>query len=183
MARIVAARLERATDVESVLSALSSAGFQQTEFQSFYVNPRGQHALYPLGGDAYSDEGSKRGGVGALTGAMIGGALGMGVGFGASIVIGNPLAVLIGAGVGAYVGSLYGALRKFRPGNKRRATVEHPVERSSGQMVAVRVDRPGTEPKAIETLNRFGARDIERTEGTWQGGDWKDFDPRVPSGK
>jgi hypothetical protein len=50
-------------------------------------------------------------------------------------------------------------------------------------MVAVRVDRAGTEPRAIETLSRFGARDIERTEGTWREGDWKDFDPRVPPGK
>ena len=183
MARIVAARLEHTTDVDSVLRALASQGFQQSEFQSFYVNPRGQHALYTLGGDAYSDEGAKRGGIGALTGAAIGGVIGLGAGFGASIIIDSSLAVLVGGAVGAYVGSLYGALRKFRPGDKRRATVEHPVERSPGQMVAVRVDRPGTEPRAIETLNRFGARDIERTEGKWQAGDWKDFDPRIPRRK
>jgi hypothetical protein len=183
MARIVAARLEHANDVESVLRALASQGFQQSEFQSFYVNPRGQHALYSIGGDSYSDEGARRGGIGALTGAAIGCVIGLGAGFGASIVIDNPLAVLIGGAVGAYVGSLYGALHRMRPGNKRRATVEHPVERSAGQMVAVRVDRPGTEPRAVETLSRFGARDIERTEGKWQAGDWKDFDPRTPPGK
>jgi hypothetical protein len=48
-------------------------------------------------------------------------------------------------------------------------------------MIAVRVDRPDTETRAVNTLNRYGARDIERTEGTWKAGDWKDFDPRVPS--
>jgi hypothetical protein len=69
----------------------------------------------------------------------------------------------------------------MRSGARRRATVEHPVERAPGQMVAIRVDRPGTESRAIETLRRYGAREIERTEGEWRAGDWKDFDPRVPS--
>ena len=101
MARIVAARLEHTTDVDSVLQALASQGFQQSEFQSFYVNPRGQHALYTIGGDAYSDEGAKRGGIGALTGAAIGGVIGLGAGFGASIIIDSPLAVLVGGAVGA----------------------------------------------------------------------------------
>lgn len=185
MARIVAARLENPTDVGSVMRALSSQGFQKSEIQSFYVNQPGQHALFPAGGDAYSDEGARGGGRGALLGAAIGAAIGLGAGFGASIVIAGhgPIALLAGAAVGAYVGSLYGALRKMRPGNKHRATAKHPVERAPGQMVAVRVDRPGAEPRAIETLNRFGARDIERTEGTWQEGDWKDFDPRTPPRK
>ena len=183
MARIVAARLEHPTDTESVLRALSSQGFQRSEFQSFYVNQRGQHALFPGGGDAYSDEGASGSGLGALLGAALGAAIGLGAGFAASIVIDSPVAILAGGAVGAYVGSLYGALRKMRPGNKHRATPEHPVERGPGQMVAIRVDRPGAEPRAVETLNRFGARDIERTEGTWQEGDWKDFDPRTPRGK
>jgi hypothetical protein len=48
-------------------------------------------------------------------------------------------------------------------------------------MVAIRVDRPGAELRAIDTLRRYGARDIEQTEGEWRDGDWKDFDPRRPS--
>ena len=49
-----------------------------------------------------------------------------------------------------------------------------------GQVVAVRVDRAGTAPRAVETLARYGAYEFERTEGTWRGGDWKDFAPRTP---
>ena len=29
-------------------------------------------------------------------------------------------------------------------------------------------------------LERYGAHDIERTEGEWQAGNWTDFDPRIP---
>jgi hypothetical protein len=181
MARIVAAHLSQAADAEAVMKALSSQGFKRSEFQSFYVNPEGQHGLYPIGGDAHSDEGAKQAGRGTLYGAILGGLAGAVAGYGASLAFNNAYIIVAGAAVGAYTGSLFGALYRMKSGNRRLATPEHPVERSAGQMVAVRVDRPGTEPRAVETLTRYGARDIERTVGTWKSGDWKDFDPRVPS--
>ena len=45
--------------------------------------------------------------------------------------------------------------------------------------VSIRVSNPGDETCAMETLQRYGARDIERTEGLWQAGDGMDFDRRV----
>ena len=36
-------------------------------------------------------------------------------------------------------------------------------------------------PAGNRDAGRYGAHDIERTEGNWQAGDWKDFDPRMPS--
>ena len=180
MAKIVAARLARTADTEAVLKALANQGFKRTEFQSFYVNPGGQHALYPIGGDAASDEGAKRAGRGTLYGAVLGGIVGALAGYAASVFLGNHYIIVAGAAVGAYAGSLVGALSRMKGGDRNKANQAHPVERPAGQMVAVRVDRPGTEPRAVETLTRYGAREIERTEGAWRAGDWKDFDPRVP---
>jgi hypothetical protein len=46
-------------------------------------------------------------------------------------------------------------------------------------MIAVRVDRPGMDTRALKVLRGLGARDIGRAQGEWRNG-WKDFDPRAP---
>lgn len=181
MSKIVAGRFNDLAGAEAVLRALPGAGFQRSEFESFFVTPPGQHAIYPVGGDSHSDEGAKEAGNGAMRGALVGGAIGLVAGMAAYMAFDQMITILAGIGLGAYVGSLLGALSKTRAGNRRTATMEHPVERPGGPMVAIRVDRPGAEPLAIETLQRYGAHDIERTEGQWENGDWKDFDPRLPS--
>ena len=73
-----------------------------------------------------------------------------------------------------------GALSKTRPADEIEATPEHPVERPGGPMVAVCVDRPGTEAVAVATLERLGAKDVSHAEGKWHERIWEDFDPRVP---
>ena len=181
MSRIVAGRFKEPAGAEAVLRALPDQGFQRSEFEMFFVTPPGQHATFPIGGDVFSDEGAKKGGSGAVIGALIGAAIGLGAGVIAYLLLDQYLVILALIAVGAYVGSLIGAMSRMRPGSLRRATVEHPVERPSGLMVAIKVDRQGAEPRAIETLQRYGARDIERTEGEWKAGDWKDFDPRIPA--
>ena len=47
--------------------------------------------------------------------------------------------------------------------------------------IAVNVDRPGTQDKAVEILRRAGAEDIVPAEGEWRDGQWQDYDPRVPA--
>ena len=71
----------------------------------------------------------------------------------------------LGAGLGAYVGSFAGTMAKVRAGRYDAASVEHPVEPRGGRMIAVNVDRPDTERKAIEILRRHAARDVRRAEG------------------
>ena len=181
MSKIVAGRFAELAGAEAVLKALPGEGFQRSEFESFFVTPPGQHATYPVGGDSHSDEGAKEAGGGALRGALIGGAVGLVAGIALYLAINQLITILAGIGLGAYVGSLLGALSKTRAGRLHRATMKHPVERPGGPMVAIRVDRPGAEPLAIETLRRYGAQEIERTDGRWESGDWKDFDPRMPS--
>lgn len=182
MARLIVGRFEEIEPAKRLLEALPGAGFGRREYGIFYVAPPGQHALYPIGGDAYADEGAKHAGETAITGAAVGGATGLAAGAvaAATLPIGGWIVALAATGVGAYLGSFMGALSGTESGDPAEATPEHPVEQPGGPRVAVCVDRPGTEPRAIELLRRFGAKDIGRAEGEWRQGEWKDFDARVP---
>ena len=179
MANIIAARVETQADAERLLEALRRAGFAADEVTSFYLNPPGRHAEYPIGGDAHHDEGTKESGKTAAAGAAVGGATGLALGA-AVAAAAEPgmtaIAGLAGAGVGAYVGSLAGGLTGARSGRPNDATLEEPVERPAGVIVAVRTDQ--NEDTAVQVLRAEGASEIERATGEWRDGSWVDFDPR-----
>lgn len=181
MAKLVVGRFDNIDDVQRVLDALPRAGFARAEFGTFYSTPPGQHQLYPIGGDAYSDEGARGAGQGAAAGAAVGGAAGLAVGAvaAAALPFAGIAAALAAAGIGAYTGSLMGALARTRTPDEDAATTEHPVEQPGGPRVAVNVDRPETEPIAIAVLERHGAKEISRAEGVWHERAWLDYDPRV----
>ena len=179
MAQIVAGRFDRSLDADAALEALKREGFSRGEVDAFYVGPPGQHAMRPLGGDApHSSEGSRRGGIGAGIGAAIGLVVGLAAGLLGAIKLGAPT-VPLAALLGALVGAFAGALASFHGGARRYASVEHPVEPQGGRMIAICVDRPGTERAAVEILRAHNARDVGRAEGEWRDG-WRDFDPRNP---
>jgi hypothetical protein len=174
MSRIVAGRFDRSVDADAALDALKRDGFSRDEVDAFYVGPPGQNARLPIGGDAHSDAGS--------AGAGRYGAIGAVIGFAAGLIIGSLIgmhAVLLTCGLGALVGAFVGVMTSLHGGSRSEATPEHPVETRGGRMIAVRVDRPGTERLAIEALRANHARDVGRTEGEWRDG-WSDFDPRTP---
>jgi hypothetical protein len=86
-------------------------------------------------------------------------------------------------GLGALIvptGAFAGALVTMRGGRRSAASREHPVEPRGGRMIAVCVERPGTERLAIEALRANNARDVGATQGDWRDGSWRDFDPRAP---
>jgi hypothetical protein len=182
MAKLVVGRFEDIVHAKALLDALPREGFALREYGLFYVAPPGQHGLYPIGGDAYSDEGAKDAGKTAAAGAALGGATGLAVGAvaAAALPVAGVIAALAAGGIGAYIGSLYGALSGTESGDPAQATPEQPVEQPGGPRVAICVDRANTEAHALELLARFGAKDIGRAEGEWREGVWKDFDPRVP---
>lgn len=180
MARIICGMFDRTLDADAALDEFKREGFQRAEVDAFYVSPPGQHAMTPLGGDSpHSSEGSKSAGVGAGLGAAIGALVGAGAGW---VVSGDFGIVVIplGAGLGAYIGAFAGSMARVRQGSRASATVEHPVEPRGGRMIAVNVDRRGTEGLAINILKKNGARDVRRAEGEWANGSWRDFDPRAP---
>jgi hypothetical protein len=136
--------------------------------------------MTPVGGDApHSSEGSRTAGIGAGFGAAIGALIGAAGGW---LISGDLGLVVIplGAGLGAYIGSFAGTMAKVRSGRRGDASVEHPVEPRGGRMIAINVDRIGTEKRAIDILRGHGARDVRRAEGQWADGSWRDFDPRAP---
>lgn len=180
MSLIVAGRFETFQEGERAAQALFARGFVEDDVTLFYVNPPGQHAYYPIGGDTKADEGAKHAKKGAGVGVAVGAAIGAVIGVLIFSVFHLPALVgLIAAGVGAYVGSFAGAMNKTRdkPGTGTEP-LTHPnkSERDSGVLLAVHVT-PENYAMAKSILTEHGARDVERATGRWQAGRWVDFDP------
>ncbi|CAB3771099.1 hypothetical protein [Paraburkholderia solisilvae] len=183
MSLIVAARFTTFPAAEAAAERLFSKGFVEEDVSLFFVNPRGQHARYPIGGDANKDASSTDAPKGAGMGVTIGAVIGAVVGVGIFTAFAAPLLVsVIAAGVGAYVGSLIGAMSRTRGGGKHaHAEHVHHETRDSGVLLAAHVT-PETQPLAAQTLSDAGGTDIERASGRWQHGRWADFDPtRAPA--
>lgn len=186
MSKIICGHFDVSVKADAALQELLGAGFTRNEVDSFYTPPPGQNDLTGFGGDVHSDAGARKAGGGAAIGAAIGAVLGALVALGA-IRAGllpqtdfTAAAVLVAAGLGAYVGSFMGAMTKMRPGTRRNATVEHPVEAPAGRMIAVLSGAPDSEGRIIDLLRRHGARKVFKAEGIWRNGSWLDFDPRSP---
>jgi hypothetical protein len=181
MSLIVAARFTTFPAAESAAERLFSAGFVEEDVSLFFVNPRGQHARFPIGGDQNKDvaatDAPKGAGMGVTIGAVAGAVIGVGIftAFSAPVLVSA-----IAAGVGAYIGSLIGAMYRTRGGGKHahREPVHH-EERDSGVLVAVHVT-PETQHTATHVLREAGGASIERATGRWQQGRWADFDPLRP---
>jgi hypothetical protein len=180
MSLIVAARFTTFPAAESAAQKLFDAGFVEEDVTLFFVNPRGQHARFPIGGDTDTDPGAREAPKGAGMGVTIGAVIGAVVGVAIFAVFSAPLLIsLIAAGVGAYVGSLVGAMSRTREhakSNHHRMPF-HEEARDSGVLVAVHVS-PDNQFEAARVLREAGGASIEKASGRWQQGRWADFDPR-----
>jgi hypothetical protein len=176
MSHIVAGNFGSKTQADSAIEALLAAGIAADHICSFRVNPPGQHATYPIGGDEYISPGATGAGSSALTGAAIGGAIGLGAGI-AALPLTGPAGVVGGAGIGAYVGSLAGALKTMGEDEERGLPRGADASRPAGVLVAVEASLAPEREFAADVLRERGARDVEETEGTWMDGTWVDFDP------
>lgn len=162
------------------------AGFSASETSLFYLNPQGQHALHPVGGDEDESPGTHDAQSGAVRGAAGGAGAGVLVGA-ATIPVLGPAGPLLGAAVGAYTGSLVGALNHMEEPPEPRAdtpqtrtTSDDEFEaRKSGYLLAVAVQTPMERKYAIEILGER-AHLLEEAEGNLQNGEWTDFDPLAP---
>ena len=178
MSLIVAARFTTFPAAESAAQKLFNAGFVEEDVTLFFVNPRGQHARFPIGGDTDTDPAAREAPKGAGMGVTIGAVVGAVVGVGIFAAFSAPLLVsLIAAGVGAYVGSLVGAMSRTRErGKSGHHTPFHEEARDSGVLVAVHVS-PDNQLEAARVLRESGGVAIEKATGRWQQGRWADFDP------
>jgi S-formylglutathione hydrolase FrmB len=178
MSLIVAARFTTFPAAEDAAQKLFNAGFVEEDVTLFFVNPRGQHARYPIGGDVGTDAGAREAPKGAGMGVTIGAVAGAVVGVAIFAAFAAPIIVsLIAAGVGAYVGSLVGAMARTREGGMVGHHLPfHQEMRDSGVLVAVHVS-PDNQFDAARVLREAGGQAIERASGRWQQGRWADFDP------
>lgn len=178
MSLIIAGRFQTFPAAEAAAQRLFQNGFVEEDVTLFFVNPSGQHARHPIGGDVGTDAGASAAPKGAGKGVTIGAVAGAVVGAAIFAVFQAPLLVsVIAAGVGAYVGSLVGAMSHTRK-PKGPAQAEEPM-RHAGVVVAVHVS-PETQGQAADTLRAAGGMDIERASGRWKQGRWSDFDPLQP---
>lgn len=183
MSLIVASRFTTFNNAEAAIDRLHNHGFVDEDLSLFYVNPGGQHALFPVGGDRFADPQARWASLGAGAGAAAGAMIGLVVAVVFSLLFLRSLIVLaVAAGVGAYVGTLLGALWQTRGGGHgRRPDIGHdpdgtPKARESGVLVAVHVS-PETQAEAAQVLEEAGGMEVERANGRWQHGQWTDFDP------
>ncbi|HEY2967834.1 MAG TPA: hypothetical protein VGK75_05630 [Casimicrobiaceae bacterium] len=183
MPNIVAGRFEQQTDADAAIAELMRQGFDSDRVTSFFVNPPGEHAKFPIGGDREDSPGAEKAGTGAVAGAAIGGAVGIGLGLAATPVVG-PVAVPTAGGVGAYMGALAGALGKMKdsPAETSPYAETPPEVRHAGVVVAAYAPEPEQRATALDVLKASGAQDIETAEGHWHDGKWTDFDPVAPPG-
>lgn len=182
MPNIVAGRFEQQADADAAIAELMRQGFARDQVTSFFVNPPGEHAKFPIGGDRAESPGAEKAGTGAVAGAAVGGAVGIGLGLAATPVVG-PVALPTAAGLGAYMGALAGALGKMEDAPADRPHTEAPPEvRRAGIVVAAHAPEPEQRASALEVLQASGAKDVETAEGHWRDGKWIDFDPVAPPG-
>ena len=179
---IIAGRFEQQDAAGDAVEEFVRAGFMRERLASFYVNPRGQHDAYLIGGDQEKSPGAKESGTGAAIGAAAGGAIGV-----AAAPLLGPVGVVTGGLVGAHVGGLVGSMSKMKErgeseesgDNEEDAGNAEPLRRS-GMMVAAAVESDAQEEQALHLFRSLGAADIERSAGTIVNGDWTDFNPIEP---
>ncbi|GAB5100551.1 hypothetical protein P9250_22900 [Caballeronia sp. LP006] len=177
MSLIIAGRFQTFPAAEAAAQRLFERGFIEEDVTLFFVNPGGQHARHPLGGDVGTDVGARSSPKGAGKGVTIGAVVGAIVGAALFAIFKAPLIVsAIAAGVGAYVGSLAGAMSHTK--TKESAHTEA-APRHAGVLVAVHVS-PENSNDAATILRDAGGVDVERASGRWQQGKWSDFDPSKP---
>ncbi len=191
MATIIAGRVETQQRANELMAQLQSRGIPSDDMQAFYVNPPGQHATYPIGGDVAADTGTEKSNIGQVSGVAVGAAAGLAAGAvaGAAIPPLAPIVAIAMAGVGAHVGGMAGALASTRTVHEEKQETETRTPdsdavdmRRGGMTLAVRVD-PHNEKTVIETLMAAGVEDLERAQGEWRNGEWVDFDPLAPPHK
>jgi hypothetical protein len=86
----------------------------------------------------------------------------------------GPAGVVAGAATGAYAASLVGGM-----GNTENERQPQPEEmRPAEALVAVNADAAGVASgEIIRILEECGAWQVESAQGTWNEGQWSDFDP------
>jgi len=157
MNTIIAGRFQRQDQADEAMAELVLSGFESQQVTSFFVDPGGQHDLYPIGGDEDESRGTHDASSGSASAAAVGGGVGLAVGIATLPVLG-PGAAVAAVGVAAYTGSLVGALGRMgasEPDNKAsriQSERDDALLRKSGMLVAVCAPTSAQQTTAIQIL-------------------------------
>ena len=176
MTTIIAGHFQLQDEIADARIALLNAGFPAERISAFYVNPPGQHDMYELGGDHDKSPGAKESDEGVVQGGAVGAVAGAVVGS-VAIPVAGPAGPVVGALVGAHVGSLFSLHKMKDAGEPEEGGHNVQPPRKAGMMIAVAVAGLEQEQQALAVLQRLGAHDVERADGSITGGDWRDFNP------
>jgi hypothetical protein len=176
MSVIITANFATKGEADVAARSLKRIGIKSDRMCSFAVDPPGQYATFPIGGDHHASPGAEHAGSGALAGATIGGAVGGGAGLGAAAALG-PAAVVGAAGAGAYVGSLLGAHNKLGSADPAGDPRADAAATPAGVLLAIQASVPTEREEITDVLYRSGAREVAATRGVWRNGTWVDYDP------
>lgn len=162
MAIIIAASVQLQTEAQEAVSQLIQAGFAPEKVTSFFVNPPGQHATYPIGGDRYQSPGvtDKPGKSAKVVGVI------------------TKVAE-------AVIGVAHDDSHVVDPNKATNTSVSGSVAnhahrvaiRRANMLVAVELIDQAHEDKVVALLLQLGAIGVERAEGKIVDGEWGDFDP------
>lgn len=173
MATIIAGGFDVVVDADTAVARLKDAGVRMEDMCTFGVVPPGEHHNIATGGDRSESPGAKGAGKGAGKGAAIGAAAGIAAGAATTPLLG-PAGIAAGVAAGAYVGSLVGALKRM----DREQQPGHASVRPAETMIAVNAEAGPIDPdEIVRIFEECGARQVERTQGRWEHGEWADFDP------
>lgn len=165
MAYIIAASVQLQDQAENVIKQLINAGFAPDKVTSFYVNPPGQHALYPIGGDRYKspDEEGNEGTSTTLEAAAANVAEAvMGIMENKDSSVNNQT-----------------SQPAIKPDASESECGKTQSLRSAGMLVAVELADSTHQDKAVSVLVGLGANNIESAEGEIIDGEWHNFDPLI----
>lgn len=166
MTPIIAGRFEQERSAQRALEGLRRQGFAAEDVSAFLVGSSGQYATRRMGGDCDARAGATQVRAAALEGAAVGAAVGLRLGLAA-----GAAADSVGEAATAKDPEDDAAPASPRPW---RAT--QPARRGR-MLVAVRAPEYAKRLIAVNVLLAYGARDVERADGSWVGGRWVDFDP------
>jgi len=132
LSEIIAGTFEQAAQAEAARATLEAQGISPDQICIMFVNPAGQHAQFPIGGDEHKSPGSTDAEVGAGKGAVLGGAVGIGVGLLATPFIG-PAGVVAGVSAASLVGAVAGGVSHMGEEKQRQLTTKaHAHSEKSG---------------------------------------------------
>lgn len=166
MEKIIAGRFQTDEEVQLAKASLIDI-VNENDICIFFNNQPGAHDSKRDAESSGDRDAGKGAAIGAASGGLAAGTIGT--------LVGGPVVGVVAAAVGAYTSSLAGAGEGLPEEGEN--TNNAPRPRSAGMILAVRIGWDNNAQEVIKRLRQVGAADIENAEGTWESGNWVDFDP------